>query len=34
MPSAVENLMSVDEFLAWEREQPGRHEFVDGIIKN
>ena len=27
MPSAAEKLMSLDEFLAWEREQPDRHEF-------
>ena len=31
MPSAAEKLMSLDEFLAWEREQPERHEF-DGFI--
>src|SRR5712691_2128170 len=31
MPSAAEKLMSLDEFLAWEREQPDRHEF-DGFI--
>jgi len=24
--------MSVEEFLAWEREQPERHEFVAGEI--
>ena len=30
MPSAAEKLMSLDEFLAWEREQPDRHEF-DGF---
>jgi Uma2 family endonuclease len=30
MPSAAEKLMSLDEFLAWEREQPDRHEF-DGV---
>ena len=30
MPSAAEKLMSLDEFLAWEREQPERHEF-DGL---
>ena len=30
MPSAAERLMSLDEFLAWEREQPERHEF-DGF---
>src|SRR5690348_5482736 len=31
MPSAAEKLMSLDEFLAWERQQPERHEF-DGFI--
>jgi len=31
MPTAAEKLMSLDEFLAWEREQPERHEF-DGLI--
>lgn len=30
MPSAAEKLMSIEEFLAWEREQPERHEF-DGF---
>jgi Uma2 family endonuclease len=30
MPSVAEKLMSLDEFLAWEREQPERHEF-DGF---
>jgi Uma2 family endonuclease len=31
MPSAAEKLMSLDEFLAWEREQPERYEF-DGLV--
>jgi Uma2 family endonuclease len=31
MPSAAEKLMSLDEFLVWEREQPERYEF-DGLI--
>ena len=31
MPNAVEKLMSLDEFLAWEREQSERYEF-DGIV--
>src|SRR5438270_6444718 len=31
MPSAAEKLMSLDEFLAWEREQPERYEF-DGVV--
>ena len=30
MPSAAEKMMTLDEFLAWEREQPERHEF-DGF---
>lgn len=30
MTSAAEKLMTLDEFLAWEREQPERHEF-DGF---
>lgn len=33
MPSVAEQLMTVDEFLAWEREQPERHEFADGVIR-
>jgi Uma2 family endonuclease len=33
MPSAAEKLMSLDDFLTWEREQPERHEFVDGVIR-
>jgi len=31
MSNAVEKPMSLEEFLAWEREQPERHEF-DGFI--
>jgi Uma2 family endonuclease len=30
MPTAAQKPMSLDEFLAWEREQPERHEF-DGF---
>ena len=30
MPNVAEKLMSLDEFLAWEREQPERYEF-DGF---
>jgi Uma2 family endonuclease len=33
MSSAAETLMSLGEFLTWEREQPERHEFVDGVIR-
>jgi len=32
MTSTAEKLMSLDEFLAWEREQPERHEFADGAV--
>jgi len=32
MPSAAEELMSIDEFLAWERDQPERFEFADGAV--
>jgi Uma2 family endonuclease len=31
MSSAAQTLMSLDEFLAWEREQPERYEF-DGLV--
>ena len=32
MPALARPLMTADEFLAWEREQPERHEFVGGEI--
>jgi Uma2 family endonuclease len=32
MPSAAEKVMSLDEFLAWERQQPERYEFVRGVV--
>ena len=32
MPSTAEKLMSLDEFLAWEREQPERYEYADGVV--
>ncbi len=32
MPCAAERLMSLDEFLAWEREQPERYEFANGVV--
>jgi len=32
MSSAAEQLMSLDEFLAWEHEQPERYEFADGVV--
>jgi Uma2 family endonuclease len=31
MPNAAEQLMSLDEFLSWEREQPERYEYVGGV---
>jgi Uma2 family endonuclease len=31
MSGAAENLMTVDEFLAWERQQPERYEFAGGV---
>jgi Uma2 family endonuclease len=32
MPNAAEKLMSLDEFLAWEREQPERYEYAGGVV--
>lgn len=32
MPNTAEKLMSLDEFLDWEREQPERYEYARGII--
>jgi Uma2 family endonuclease len=32
MPSTAEKLMSLDEFLTWEREQPERCEYARGVI--
>ena len=32
MPSTAEKLMSLEEFLAWEREQPERHEYAGEVI--
>jgi Uma2 family endonuclease len=32
MPNTAEKLMSLDEFLAWEREQPERYEYAGGVI--
>ena len=32
MPNTAEQLMSLDEFLAWEREQPERYEYARGVI--
>ena len=31
MPNVAEQLMSLDEFLAWEREQPERYEYAGGV---
>ena len=33
MSSTAEKLMSLEEFLAWEREQPERYEYAGGGIK-
>jgi hypothetical protein len=33
MPDTAEKLMSLDEFLAWEREQPESHEYAGGNNK-
>jgi Uma2 family endonuclease len=32
MPNSAEKLMSLDEFLAWEREQPERYEYAGGVV--
>ena len=32
MPNTAEQLMSVSEFLAWERDQPERYEFSGGVV--
>ena len=32
MPNTAEKLMTLDEFLAWEREQPQRYEYARGVI--
>jgi hypothetical protein len=32
MPNTAEKLMSLDEFLVWEREQPERYEYADGVV--
>ncbi len=33
MPGAAQNLMTVwTNFVAWEREQPERYEFADGVV--
>lgn len=32
MPDAAEKLMSLEEFLAWEREQPERYEYAGGVV--
>jgi hypothetical protein len=31
MSNAAEQLMSLAEFLAWEREQPERYEYAGGV---
>lgn len=32
MPALAQPPRTADEFLAWEREQPERHEFIAGEI--
>ena len=32
MPNVAEQLMSLDEFLAWERDQPERYEYAGGVV--
>jgi Uma2 family endonuclease len=32
MPHAAEKLMSLVEFLAWERQQPERYEYAGGVV--
>jgi Uma2 family endonuclease len=32
MSNVAEKLMSLDEFLAWERDQPEKHEYAGGVI--
>ena len=32
MPNAAGKLMSLEEFLAWERDQPERYEYAAGVI--
>src|SRR5437868_141152 len=33
MSNTAEKLMSVAEFLAWEREQPERYEYAGGVVR-
>ena len=33
MANVAEQLMSLDEFLAWERDQPEKHEYAAGVIR-
>jgi Uma2 family endonuclease len=32
LPNIAEKLMSLEEFLAWEREEPERYEYAGGVI--
>src|SRR6266436_631948 len=32
MSNVAEELMSLDEFLAWERDQPERYEYAGGVV--
>ena len=33
MTNVAEQLVSLDEFLAWEREQPEKHEYAGGVVR-
>jgi len=32
MPNTAQNLISLDAFLVWEREQPERYEYAGGVV--
>ena len=32
MPNTAQNLISLDAFLVWEREQPERYEYADAVV--
>jgi len=32
MPNTAQNLISLDTFLVWEREQPDRYEYAGGVV--
>jgi len=33
MSNVAEKAMSLDEFLAWERQQPEKYEYADGVVR-